>query len=88
MFRPLFPIVSMIYPAKRVDFKSVASAKTLHLQIPNDSLGLLRCVYGTWEVPSKKHAGIGRYQEDHGDCTDFYYRDGNDNNATAALGAA
>ena len=47
---------SLIYPPRCIEFTSMATARSLHLQIPHDSFSVLECLYGTWQTPSKRHA--------------------------------
>ena len=50
-----FP-VDMIYPPKNIDFTS--NNTSYHLQLPNDSYGMMECIYGNWTVKSSEHAGL------------------------------
>lgn len=51
----LFP-ESMIFPTKDKNLISKGSSHSLQLQVPNQPLRLLECVYGNWKVPSGAHA--------------------------------
>ena len=46
----------VMYPPRVIEFKSMGTPTVMHLQIPNQALRILRCVYGKWEVPSFEHA--------------------------------
>mmetsp|Transcript_17905 Transcript_17905/g.37426 ORF Transcript_17905/g.37426 Transcript_17905/m.37426 type:complete len:331 (-) Transcript_17905:189-1181(-) len=50
----------VMFPAKEMTLKSRGLKEPLDLQIPNQPLKLMECLYGNWKVPSKKHASIGK----------------------------
>ena len=48
---------SYFFPAKNVTFVSSKAPYELHLQLPNQPIRLMECLYGNWQVPSSEHAG-------------------------------
>ena len=49
---------SMLLPTQKWALKTVGLDDPLQLQIPNNSSGVLTCIYGNWLVPSPSHARI------------------------------
>mmetsp|Transcript_38009 Transcript_38009/g.80067 ORF Transcript_38009/g.80067 Transcript_38009/m.80067 type:complete len:332 (-) Transcript_38009:215-1210(-) len=62
---------SMVYPTQHINLQwsGKSSEEPLHLQLPNDSGGLLYCVYGNWLVPSSKQRV---FHENPTDYTGYY----------------
>ena len=53
---------SMIFPWQQISFNSTGISHPLLLHLPNMPVGILRCLYGNWELPSnhreKRHTCV------------------------------
>merc|ERR1719491_114658 len=49
---------TLIYPPKCITFHSSGRKDPIHLQVPRESIKILNCLYGQWNVKSGNHAGL------------------------------
>jgi len=47
-----------VYPSKQVVLNSTKFSQPLRLQVPNEPLKVLSCLYGNWTIPSTAHASM------------------------------
>jgi len=55
---------TLIYPPKCITLQSSGRKDPIHLQVPRESIKLLNCLYGNWNVKSSTHAAMARVCKD------------------------